>query len=710
MHEVAWYRRVRRWGQTNLTEVDAATYDRELWKRQWRRTRIGGIIVNAGGIVAYYPSTIPLHYRAARLGERDLLGEIVEDARDAGLAVLARMDCNRATPEFRDAHPDWFVTRADGTQVETQGRFVACVNSPYYKEHIPRILAEIIDRYHPDGFTDNSWTGAGYHAICWCPHCREKFDVDVGGVLPDAPDWDDPRYRAWVRWSYRCREENWDLFNRVAGRAGASCLWLGMVGANPFRTHLNFADLAAIGARVADTIVMCDHQARDPVHGFEQNAINGLLLHDAAGWEATIPESIAHYARGRQAFRRSSMPPEETRHWFRSGAAGGISPWWHHVGAAQEDRRQLETTVDLFAWHEAVERHLVDRRPVADVGLLWSHENIDFWGRDERETRCELPWRGWTAALTRARRGFRPVHASHVPADASEIRVLIAPGLAVMSDETIAAIESYVAVGGSLILTGPVATLDENGAKRDAWPLEPIVGHRVIDQLAGGEARSESWEVPAGHTYLRLPDDPAARHPILDEFADTSILPFGGALTRITRATGSPVLTWVPPFPIYPPEFSWMREPASDLPAVITRDLPGGGRLVHLLADLDRQYGRLRLPDHATLLSAAIAWTAGSPPWEVHGPGRLSCHLWHGAEGVVVHLLNVTGTNEWPGYLEEVVPVGPIDVILHPELPVGVDPQARSLVTGATHATQRSGDRVVVRVERVEAHEVFVVS
>src|SRR6266498_3137509 len=75
-----WYRRCYRWGQTNLTEIDPTRYDDTWWRQHWRRTRVQGVIVNAGGIVAYYPSRFPLHHRALYLGERDLYGEIVAAA------------------------------------------------------------------------------------------------------------------------------------------------------------------------------------------------------------------------------------------------------------------------------------------------------------------------------------------------------------------------------------------------------------------------------------------------------------------------------------------------------------------------------------------------------------------------------------------------------------------------------------------------------
>src|SRR3954462_14657517 len=89
-----WYRTAVRWGQTNITEIDPTRYDIAWWREYWKRTAIQGVIVNAGGIVAYYPSRYPLQYRALRLGDRDLFGELARAAREQGLTVVARMDSN----------------------------------------------------------------------------------------------------------------------------------------------------------------------------------------------------------------------------------------------------------------------------------------------------------------------------------------------------------------------------------------------------------------------------------------------------------------------------------------------------------------------------------------------------------------------------------------------------------------------------------------
>ena len=105
--------------QTNLNEQDPASYDAALWADYWARVRAQGVIVNAGGIVAFYPSALRPGTTARRtLGDRDLFGEIARrGAREAGLTVLARMDSTRTYEDVFRAHPDWFARDADGRAV-----------------------------------------------------------------------------------------------------------------------------------------------------------------------------------------------------------------------------------------------------------------------------------------------------------------------------------------------------------------------------------------------------------------------------------------------------------------------------------------------------------------------------------------------------------------------------------------------------------------
>src|SRR5579883_1526727 len=140
-----WYRRTARWGQTNITEKDPVRYDIPWWRAFWKRTETQGVIINAGGIVAYYPSKYPLQHRAEFLGNRDLYGELAKAAHDDGLVVVARMDSNRTSEDFFKAHPDWFARDIKGDPYRADDKYVTCVSGPYYDEYLPSVLTEIID-------------------------------------------------------------------------------------------------------------------------------------------------------------------------------------------------------------------------------------------------------------------------------------------------------------------------------------------------------------------------------------------------------------------------------------------------------------------------------------------------------------------------------------------------------------------------------------
>ena len=170
-----WYRRACRWGQTNITEKDPVRYDIPWWREYWKRTQVQGVIINAGGIVAYYPSKFPLQHRAEFLGNRDLYGELAKVAHDDGLVVVARMDSNRTAEDFFQAHPDWFTRDSSANPYRAADKYITCVNSPYYDRYLPGVLTEIIGRSHPEGFADNSWSGLTRDKICYCGNCRQKF-------------------------------------------------------------------------------------------------------------------------------------------------------------------------------------------------------------------------------------------------------------------------------------------------------------------------------------------------------------------------------------------------------------------------------------------------------------------------------------------------------------------------------------------------------
>jgi hypothetical protein len=125
-------------------------------------------------------------------------------------------------------------------------------------------------------------------------------------------------------------------------------------------------------------------------------------------------------------------------------------------------------------------------------------------------------------------------------------------------------------------------------------------------------------------TGPHIKDEPPAsgtRHQVLRGFEETDLLPFGGSLTALrVDATALVPLTFVPPFPTYPPETSWMRQPTSDIPGLVLSE-HGASRVAYLPADIDRRYAREHLPDHARLIANIVRWVANETvPLAVEAP------------------------------------------------------------------------------------------
>ena len=63
-----WYDRPMRWAQIAFTEDDPGNYDPKFWLDYLQRLHVDAVTLSAGGVVAFYPTQIPMHYRSKWLG------------------------------------------------------------------------------------------------------------------------------------------------------------------------------------------------------------------------------------------------------------------------------------------------------------------------------------------------------------------------------------------------------------------------------------------------------------------------------------------------------------------------------------------------------------------------------------------------------------------------------------------------------------------
>jgi hypothetical protein len=304
---------------------------------------------------------------------------------------------------------------------------------------------------------------------------------------------------------------------------------------------------------------------------------------------------------------------------------------------------------------------------------------------------------------------------------------LVLPNLGILTKGQAEALRRFAASGGGILATGETSLYDEWGDRLTDYGLADLFAAHAVDaDASGSRQRNVGQARNTRHTYLRLtpelpgglygprngqePAATGARHPVLKGLEETDIISFGGSLAPLKIDPGAEtVLTFVPEFPIYPPETAWMRVPKTDIPGLVLKTRPDGGRIAFMPADIDRQYGKYNLPDHGTLIANIVRWVArDNIPLIVEGPGLVDCHLYRQQDTVIIHIVNLTSAGTWRQPVDELIPVGPLHVAIKSPGP----DRARSLrflVAGETLKTGAVNGWFRFTVSSITDHEVVVI-
>lgn len=62
--EALWFDKSMRWAQLAFVENDPGRYDPDFCLNYFERIHADGALLSAGGVVAFYPTDIPLHHRS----------------------------------------------------------------------------------------------------------------------------------------------------------------------------------------------------------------------------------------------------------------------------------------------------------------------------------------------------------------------------------------------------------------------------------------------------------------------------------------------------------------------------------------------------------------------------------------------------------------------------------------------------------------------
>jgi putative glycosyl hydrolase-like family 6 (GHL6) protein/glycosyl hydrolase family 42 (putative beta-galactosidase) len=688
-----WFDRPMRWAQLTLVENDPDRYDPQFWLDYFTRIHADAACLSAGGVVAYYPTTIPLHHRSVWMGDRDPFGQLLRGCRERNMVVIARTDPHAAHQDVCDAHPDWIAVDANGEKRKhwaSPELWVTCALGPYNFEFMTAVHKEIASRYAVDGIFGNRWSGSG---MCYCEHCQRNFRAAAGLDLPRTSDDAQGRARrAYLAWQEQRLFELWRLWDREIRAINPHARFIANAGGGA----LSPLDMKTVG-ETAD-ILFADRQAR---RGLMPIWTNGKTAKEYRAVLGRKPVGGIFSVGVEEPYRwKDSVQGEaEIRMWVAEGTANGMRPWFTKFSGDLHDRRWLATVENIYRWHHRAEAYLRNERPLARVGLVYSQQTAAWYGGDRARERVEDHALGFYQALIEARVPFEMVHDRLLDRERLEpFKLLILPNIACLSNEQCDRLHAFVGDGGGLVATFETSLYDESGARRREFGLGDLFGARPTGDVEG----------PMHNSYLRLqPASNGRRHPLLAGLDEAPRIINGVRRVPVepTKPLADTPLTLIPSYPDLPMEMVYPRGERPDLPQLFLREF-GRGRVAFFPWDIDRTFWEVLAADHGRLLANAVDWATNEDrPVIVTGPGLLDVTVWRQRRSMTVHLVNLTNPMMMKGPVRETVPIGAQRVRIR--IPGGETiARAHLLVAGTPPAVKISSGYVDVTVPSIDAHEV----
>jgi hypothetical protein len=723
----AWWRKhTLRIYHPNARESELGDLDVPRFIADCLSTNAEAIVVNAGGVYAFYPSQVPYHYVSPAIGDRDLLGEIIAEAHAHDLRVIARVDFSRAREEVFQAHPGWFQRTPQGEAACAGAYYLTCPSGGYQNADLALpVLREILARYGVDGFHLN---GAGFSGPCACSACTAAF----GAPIPTGPEADPD---AWVRFE-RWREQA--LAGQLAGyyhalhEVDADCFFMAELAGpeSPAWAHAAAHHLPALARSFSRVLVTA----------------GGLASARSSRWWVGVACEQAHAVRRKRSpiinlkmqmrdvgSSQALLPPAEFAFYAYQALAhgAGLKVATFGLPESQLDPRALPAVSEAFAFMRQQQEVLDSMVPIHDVALIWPEAGLRRAPAAGATGGLRGEFMGLYAAL-RARHVLTGVlYDEQLTAGRLHgFQAVILPTTAGLADEAVEALVSYVLEGGRLVL------LDSPAASASAGFL-PMP--ESLARVMGG-----AWSVEAGQAPYMLPVAQLlplrpGEAPPAQKAAAFRPLPraLSGVIERAWARDGSvdrgdapgpqpgrgigPLRLTLPYRKVREAEGIqvWLRT-ATLREAALPEELgqleggedplvlvapAGEGLIAYAATGLGAMCLDTGHEDYATILEAMISHGATVKPYLLtDAPSSVELTMAHWSLGVVVHLVNAAG----PAPLDAPAPVGPITLDLAWDGPAvahlcapGSSPQALRC--------KEEWNRVQITVPRLDAYAQVVI-
>ena len=625
MSETLWWKKPLRVIQTNLQVRDTPLMVPEKIARETAEMAGNVLVVNAGGIYAWYQSRVKYHHINEYLPkDRDILRELIDECHKLGIKVVARFDFSKTDDYVYQEQPRWFVRKPDRAPlaygVERPGGwsvlYSTCINAGYRNEAVAvPAIEEVIDNYAVDGIFFN----APHYEYCCCDACKAKYREIYGKPLPvggGKVDEDSSFTSATIPaelepdFASRCVRDNMEL---IYGAVKRKALDMPLIlYYNLYKDNLY--------DRVATADMICTEPQDVLSLGYKEipqfwKPALAVRMGRSLGGDFPAPFGIIHSCPGMD-WRHTGLPVPEYMFWMSQVPANG-GQIWHSITGFNDtvsDKRIIQAVSDI--------NHMIARtEPYMDGAVSASRTLLVWNGSASAE--------GLAEGMLNTQVLFDVLAAYQLSAERlSGYETVIVPGDFDFTEELVALFTAYAEQGGHLIIEGI-----------SPEKLAPVTG------LLGIENSLSDSEVLKA-SYWRFEDGCGA---LQSGFESTPLLAHRGVVAYCTPLEGVHTLaTLVPPFaPLNavgaPPERASILTPQTDLP-LCTLNTVGKGKVLFLPFQLGWLAQTFKLYEHYRLIKNCIALLSEEPPvFSMDIVSGIQAMVYRKDKTLLVHLVNGIG-------------------------------------------------------------------
>ena len=605
--------------QYNLQVRDTPGMDAEKIARETEEMAANVVVMNVGGIYAWYRSKVKYHHVNEFLPEgRDLLQEWIDAFHKRNIKFVARFDFSITDDTTYQQKPQWFARHKDKSpyyrgekRMGNWSLFLnTCATGGYRNEEVGvPVIKEVLENYDIDGIFFN----APFASACFCERCQEKYLQKYGKEMPDNPDDFESD------WLSYCTKENIGFIYKAIKylRPEVPIILYYCPFTSKTKAFGRF-DRDNIYDRYATADLICTESQNVLSNGINEipETIHPVLSMKAGQTEdgELLPFGIIHSCPGMD-WRHVGLPENEYLPWMcQVPAANGTI--WHSVTGYNDtitDKRIIHTITAVDKMIVKCEQDMHGAKSKADVLLLWNGSKAG---------------KNWADILMKEHIQFDLMHDYRINKERlMTYKAVIIPEGFPVKDGLDKVLAAYVSAGGSLL----------------AERCEPD----EITQLAdffGVEKNVQKGEYLYA-SYMRFEGKGAP----IKEGMDTDKAAFRGEVNYCIPFRETEVLmTLVPPFaPMEvvgaPPERASIPTPVTDIPLAMLHSY-GSGKVLLIPFNYHMLAASFHLKDHYRMAYNMIKLLSGEDMLlKTNMPSGIQTTLYEKDNQILVHLVNETG-------------------------------------------------------------------